>query len=160
MSPAPRTFWYPSHKRYVLFTPEALAHIYGFQQKWPWSREAGGELFAPDPEADGLVIVSASGPSRKDTRKRYYFNQDPITATRERERQHKQGLYAVGLWHTHPQQIPIPSWQDKRTAKRYFDDFEGARSSYLLVVMGKNGPEPSLSVWSVGKRAWIELIER
>ncbi|WP_419617976.1 Mov34/MPN/PAD-1 family protein [Thiolapillus sp.] len=253
MNPAPRIFWYPLQKRYILFTPDILAHIYEYQQKWPWSREAGGELFTPDPEADGLVIVAASGPSRKDTRKRYYFNQaclrprdrfwdipvpkidsafdnlfvpqpswspsttqqlrklvaapylppndwtprseayfvfplaqgtpgkqcglaatgvyqpslrspwlaaqDPQTATRERERQYKQGLHAVGLWHTHPQQNPTPSWQDKKTAKQYFDDFEGARNRYLLVVMGKNEPAPNMSVWSIETKGWVELIE-
>ena len=159
MNPAPRVFWYPLQKRYILFTPDTLAHIYEYQQKWPWSREAGGELFTPDPKANGLVIVAASGPSRKDTRKRYYFNQDPQTATRERERQYKQGLHAVGLWHTHPQENPTPSWQDKKTAKQYFDDFEGARNSYLLVVMGKNEPVPNMSVWSIETKGWVELIE-
>jgi len=160
VNPAPRTFWYPLWKRYVLFTPDTLAHIYRYQQNWPWNREAGGELFTPDPEADGLVIVAASGPSRKDIRKRCYFNQDPLTATHERQRQHKQGRHAVGLWHTHPEQNPTPSWQDKKTAKQYFDDFEGARSSYLLVVMGKNGSVPNLSVWSVGVTGWVELVEQ
>jgi len=159
ITPAPRTFWYPSKDRYVLFTPDALMHMYQYQQNCLWDREAGGELFAPNPNEDGIVIAAAAGPSSKDIRKRHFFNQDPDLATRERENQSRQGLEAIGLWHTHPQKIPAPSEQDKRTAKQYYDNLEGTKDRYLLVVVGKGGEIPALSVWSVGAAGWEMLPE-
>ena len=96
-----RIFFYPDFRRYVLFTTDVLDHMYVHAQRHLWQKEAGGEIYAIDPDARGLIITTATGPNSGDRRGRRFFNHDIEAATRDREWQFTQGRHAVGLWHTH-----------------------------------------------------------
>ena len=157
-----RLFFFPGHERYVLFTAAALGHMYGHTQRRIWHKEAGGEIYAFDPDAHGLIVTTATGPNRSDHRTRYSFNPDIEAAQRNRERQFAIGMHAVGLWHTHPEAHPGPSGQDRQTTEEYLSAFQGDRDRYLMVIVGNCGNPPNVKVWaaSQGARAtWVELIE-
>lgn len=157
-----RLFFWPDQRRYVLFTHAALSHMYRCAQRWPWQREAGGEIFAVDPDAHGIHIATASGPASSDHRSRQGFNPDIVAAHRERLRQFEQCLHAVGLWHTHPESVPTPSPLDRRTVESYLDAFTGEREHYLMVILGNSGRPTNMQVWSVEKSKqteWMRLSE-
>ncbi len=157
-----RLFFYPDYQRYVLFTAPALEHMYRCRQRWVWQKEAGGELFAVDPGADGIIITAAMGPAPEDYRARYAFNPNVEAGYRERVRQFNLGLHAVGLWHTHPEKNPKPSGLDQRTTEDYLNAFLGDRERYLMAIIGNRGDFPNMQVWSASRsrRArWYMLQE-
>lgn len=157
-----RIFFDRDFTRYVLFTADALAHTYAHVQRRLWHKEAGGELFANDPDAAGLVVTAATGPNPRDRRSRCSWNPDTETADRDRQQQFVLGRHAVGLWHTHPESSPSPSGQDRRTTDDYLAAFDGERTRYLMVILGNRGDPPNMAVWAAGRElrnTWIELIE-
>jgi integrative and conjugative element protein (TIGR02256 family) len=157
-----RLFFFPCYERYVLFTSAALVHMYRHVQKRIWDREAGGEIYAVDPDGHGLIVTTATGPNRKDSRTRCSFNPDIKAAEQDRERQFALGMHTVGLWHTHPEANPSPSSQDRQTAEEYLSAFQGGRRCYLLVIVGNYGNPPKIKVWAASHGAremWFELIE-
>ncbi|TBW36217.1 hypothetical protein E0E54_10070 [Azotobacter chroococcum] len=156
-----RIFFYPDSTRYVLFTEQALAHMYAHAQRWPWQKEAGGEIFSAAPDAAGLVISSAAGPSPLDRRSRYAWNPDTTAADLDRQAEFALDRHAVGLWHTHPVPSPSPSALDRHTTLEYLEAFQGDRSRYLMVIIGNRGTPPAMGVWVATPErhgGWLKLI--
>ncbi|WP_084600543.1 Mov34/MPN/PAD-1 family protein [Aromatoleum toluclasticum] len=157
-----RLFFYPDYGSYVLFTASALEHMYRHVQRRLWQKEAGGEIYAIDPDAQSLIVTTATGPNRGDRRTRHSYNPDIEAAARDRERQFAAGLHAVGLWHTHPEADPSPSGQDRQTTKEYLSAFQRDRERYLMVIVGNCGNPPNVKAWVASRDArvtWIELAE-
>lgn len=162
-----RVFFAPDLKRYVLFPLQVLETLYAHAQSGPNQNEAGGEIFAADPNASGLVLAAAMGPNREDRRSRWAFNPDIGITTRNRGEAFKKGLHAVGLWHTHPEQCPYPSELDRSTTRKYLEAFNGDRQRYLMVIIGNSCDVPDLVVYSAeaesdryGWVKWHETAER
>ncbi|WP_228273758.1 Mov34/MPN/PAD-1 family protein [Rhodocyclus tenuis] len=157
-----RLFFFPGHGRYVLFTAAALEHMYRHAQRRIWHKEAGGEIYAIDPDANGLFVTAAVGPNKGDRRTRCSFNPDIEAAKRDRERQFAVGLHAVGLWHTHPEAHPCPSGRDRQTTEEYLSAFQGDRAHYLMAIVGNCDSPPRIKVWATSqgiRTTWVELIE-
>lgn len=157
-----RLFFYPDYRRYVLFTANALEHMYGQVQRRIWQKEAGGEIYAFDPDAHGLIVSAATGPNKGDRRTRSSYNPDVNAAMRERERLFALDQHAVGLWHTHPEPFPSPSGPDKRTTEEYLRAFQGDRDRYLMVILGDRGNPVNMTVWATSQNTrtpWVALVE-
>jgi len=157
-----RIFFYPDFRRYVLFTEDALNHMYAHVQRRCWHKEAGGEIYTVALDNCALIITTATGPNPGDRRGRHSFNPDITATTRHREVQFAHDQHAVGLWHTHPEAQPSPSGQDKKTTEEYLEAFRDDRDRYLMVILGNRGEFPNMAVWSVelsAKGRWVELNE-
>lgn len=157
-----RRFLLPENRGHVIFVDHVLQHIYQHAQTRFWSREAGGELFSRNPHESSVVISDASGPHSQDTRSRHNFVPDFASAVRDREKQFNLGNHAVGLWHTHPEAIPLPSIQDYETTRKYLEAFEGAMNGFLLLILGNTGRPLNISVWVATVKpvnAWFKLKE-
>ena len=158
-----RLFFYPDYGRYVLFTINALEHMYQHAQRRLWQKEAGGEIYAIDPDAHGLIVTTATGPNKGDHRTRTSYNPDTDAANRDREKMFALGLHAVGLWHTHPEVHPSPSGRDRKTTEEYLSAFLRDRERYLMVIVGNHGTTPNVKVWAASCTrcsTWIELVEK
>ncbi|WP_427183783.1 Mov34/MPN/PAD-1 family protein [Bordetella bronchialis] len=134
-----RTFFSPNFDSYVLFANDALGHMYAYSQRGCFSKEAGGELFARVIDGHRMVIVHASGPHPQDQRSRHSFVPDERAGAKERLRNYELGLHAVGLWHTHPEHVPVPSGRDRCTTEEYLSAFNGERDRYLMAIIGNRG---------------------
>jgi proteasome lid subunit RPN8/RPN11 len=157
-----RFFFYPDNTNYVLFTDQALLHMYAHAQRRPWQKEAGGEIFSLEPNASGLVIHTARGPNPGDYRRRCAWNPDTRASDRDRQIEYTQNRHAVGLWHTHPETLPSPSGRDHVTTCEYLDSFGGDRSRYLMVIIGNQGRIPGMAVWVASYKSvnkWAQLNE-
>lgn len=157
-----RLFFFPDFHRYVLLEKEVLHALYAHAQRFPWCKEAGGELYAAAPNDLGLVICRASGPNPSDLRSRHRFNPDLASVARDRYEQFMRGLHAVGLWHTHPESQPRPSHLDRETTLAYMRGFNGDRARYLMVIIGSAGDPPEVVVCSAEANSecqWIRLCE-
>jgi len=157
-----RTFVLPDNRGIVIFEDVVLLQMYRHAQTQLWDREAGGQLFSPEPHVSEVVVSVATGPHRKDKRTRYQFVPDLPSATRDRETQFAMGRHAVGLWHTHPEDNPVPSDLDCTTTRQYLDAFNGEMYGFLLVILGRSGNPFNMSVWIASKNtngSWLQLDE-
>ncbi|PWK29720.1 Mov34/MPN/PAD-1 family protein [Pseudomonas sp. OV226] len=157
-----RIFFYPDNTRYVLFTEQALFHMYAYAQRRLWQKEAGGEIFSSEPDAGGLIITAATGPHPSDRRSRFAWNPNINASDRYRQIEFSHNRHAVGLWHTHPENVPTPSGRDQATTREYLDAFRGDRSRYLMVIIGNRGSVPRMAVWVASHQSthkWVQLRE-
>lgn len=157
-----RIFFYPDNTRYVLFTDQALLHMYAHAQRKLWQTEAGGEIFSLEPDSAGLIITTARGPAPSDYRRRCAWNPDIQASDQCRQIEFTHNRHAVGLWHTHPERCPSPSGRDQKTTWEYLDSFQRDRSRYLMVIIGNHGHIPRVAVWVASyqpKREWTQLFE-
>lgn len=157
-----RIFFYPDNARYVLFTDQALLHMYAHAQRRPWQKEAGGEIFSLEPHSSGLVINTARGPNPGDYRRRCAWNPDTKASDLDRQIEFTHNRHVVGLWHTHPESFPSPSGRDQKTTFEYLDSFQGDRYRYLMVIIGNKGRIPDMTIWVASHHpthAWTRLSE-
>ena len=157
-----RVFFYPDYTRYILFTDQALFHMYAHAQRGRWQKEAGGEMFSSEPHSRGLVVNTATGPNPSDYRRRCAWNPDVRQSDRNRQVEFAQSRHVVGLWHTHPEPSPSPSGRDQSTTWEYLDSFKGDLSRYLMVIIGNRGSIPEMAVWVASHqpmREWTQLGE-
>lgn len=102
--------------------------------------ESGGVLLGTVHE-HGLLVTLATTPTRLDRQLRYLFERLPFGHRAVARRQWRQSAGTtryIGEWHTHPQDIPIPSsidlneWQ--KLAKKRAD-----KRPLLAVIVGRHG---------------------
>lgn len=102
--------------------------------------ESGGVLLGTVHERDLLVTV-ATTPTRLDRQLRYLFERLPFGHRAVARRQWRQSAGTtryIGEWHTHPQDIPVPSCIDlnewRKLAKKRVD-----KRPLLAVIVGRHG---------------------
>jgi integrative and conjugative element protein (TIGR02256 family) len=123
-------FYHPMLPYDIEFMPEPWFTIHGFAQRWPWSKEAGGQLFGSF--NDFVVRIAVATPPRKgDERSRQSFKIDVVEANIEIVERQKTGLMYLGDWHTHPEERAKPSIIDTGNASRLF---RGANGKPFLVM--------------------------
>jgi integrative and conjugative element protein (TIGR02256 family) len=125
----------------ILFSPAVMEHFRRYQQRRPFQREAGGQLFATF-SGHTVNIVEATGPRASDRRLRYSYIPDRGAEQMEILARHPLGLHFVGDWHTHPVRRPRPSSQDLSSISETVRRSVHALNGFMLVVVG-TGPLPA-----------------
>lgn len=154
-----RLFKLPDGGGQVVFTDSTLRHMYEFAQRRFYSKESGGQLFSPNPHHEFVEITHATGPYPEDKRSRSTFVMAEGRANNDRHVHFKDGRYAVGLWHTHPEHWPRPSSQDEQTTRAYLEGFQGDMTGFLLVILGNAGVPPAMTVWLATKNSFASCVE-
>ena len=157
-----RHFVLPDGAGIVQFTGKALEHMYKYAQVKRNDKEAGGQIFSESPDGSLVLISVVTGPYDVDSRSRSHFNPCLNKINQDRASFFKKGLYAVGLWHTHPESNPRPSNKDKITTLKYLNAFEGEMRGFIQAIVGNTFAPDSLCVWLASadtKNPWIKLQE-
>lgn len=157
-----RKFRLPDGAGSVAFTPSVLDHMYQFAQRRFFAREAGGQLFSPNPEDIDVAVTDVSGPNSGDIRSRHGVVWHIGQANMDRQKHFARERHAVGLWHTHPEEHPAPSAQDEKTTRQFLKGFHGTMTGFLLVIIGNKGEIPNMAVWLAkdgAHQSWIPLVE-
>lgn len=101
--------------------------------------ESGGVLLGTVHER-GLLVTIATTPTRLDRQLRYLFERLPFGHRAVAKRQWRQSAGTtryIGEWHTHPQDIPVPSGIDlvewQKLAKKRAD-----QRPLLAVIVGRH----------------------
>jgi integrative and conjugative element protein (TIGR02256 family) len=136
--------------RRVVFTDEVARSFHRHRQFWPWSEEAGGQLFATLGNVE-MEVSKAKGPFSQDQRGRYFFRPDRQNENRVIENCFVEGLHYVGDWHTHPEKRPAASPEDLESIAECFKNSSHELVAFLLVIVGTNNPPEGLWVgWHDG----------
>jgi integrative and conjugative element protein (TIGR02256 family) len=115
---------------------QALATFDAHRQRRFYQREAGGQLFAKI-WGDEWKIVAATGPRSRDRRSRFSFWPHRASEQEEIFTQHARGLDYVGDWHTHPEDTPTPSSDDRTSITEIVRRSTHHLPGFLLLIVGR-----------------------
>ncbi|MFO0806457.1 MAG: ThiF family adenylyltransferase [Gemmataceae bacterium] len=113
--------------------------------------ETGGLLFGERDDAAGVIWVSeVSGPPKDSSSSAEQFvcgiagTAEMNAAKRDRTRG---SVHYLGMWHTHPDSLPLPSPTDFRGMERLVEEAGGASRSLMLIVGDPHGENPVLGTY-------------
>lgn len=108
----PRCPW--SNGKFLDISNAVLSGTMQYRQNSPMSPEAGGLLIGyQNCITHNTSITELTVPFPGDRRNRVLFIRKDKGHLRAVERASKEECYYMGTWHTHPQNIPSPSPQDR-----------------------------------------------
>ena len=128
-----------------------------FRQLTRDTPESGGLLLGfVDIESEGLLVEDLTHPTAGDRQSRFGF----FRGKRHQKRAVSWNTETagrgtqLGLWHTHPEQTPVPSNTDRMDVKNFLQkgSFEVDTLVYLIVGISKTG------VWLASKDGELTLI--
>lgn len=105
------------------------------QSLWLTS-ESGGQMFGKV-EDGNIIVTEVTLPRAKDQRTRTSFILDVPSANAEVAQYFARGLHYLGDWHTHPQDEPEPSQEDRQNANRLFKAAAG-RPCLVMAIVGRS----------------------
>jgi integrative and conjugative element protein (TIGR02256 family) len=123
----------------IRITDAVLNHVAKYQQHALSATEAGGQLFGTV-SATEVRVVAAVGPHRRDERSRYRYRSDPQSAQRAISEQAKNGLLYLGEWHTHAEDLPSPSGDDRDAMTALTEKSSLCIDAALLLIVGRESP--------------------
>jgi integrative and conjugative element protein (TIGR02256 family) len=129
----------------LVLADAVLAHFRKHRQARPWSREAGGQLFARL-AAPEIRLEVATGPRPTDRRGRTYYQPDRRAERKEIVSHHRRGFHYVGDWHTHPSRHPSPSGTDVRNISDCFLHSRHRLAAFVMIIVGTAAPPEGLRV--------------
>jgi integrative and conjugative element protein (TIGR02256 family) len=105
------------------------------RQRRFWTSEAGGQLFG---RFDGRAInvTNATGPRRRDVRTPWSYEPCREEEQAEIDEMYSAGAIFLGDWHTHMQQRPRPSEQDRRNIADIVSKTRHGLNGLLMVIVG------------------------
>lgn len=143
------TYTLPGNRQDLIITNSVVEFFDSFRQQKRKQTEAGGQLFARIREKS-VVVEAATGPHKKDFRRRFYFFPSQIRLRSEIKKYFKNGLHYVGDWHTHPQKIPSPSSLDIESMMNCFLKSKHELEHFILIIVGQKAKNENL---------WVGLVD-
>lgn len=124
--------------RLLIFTDESVEQMRAHAQRSFWQREAGGILLGRHLlETSNVVIDEVTAPQKADKRSRFgFFRSHQHSALAQAKWAASQGTAAyLGLWHTHPERDPTPSYVDRNDWAQAvaMDSFHGEELFFPIV---------------------------
>ena len=120
-----------------LYLPQSLhQQLCAYRQQEPASLESAGLLIGYCNQSGEALIDSLTTPKISDQRTRTTFKLDAAAHQTEIEKAYIESerlLGYVGTWHTHPEEVPRPSWPDK-TDWRTHEKENPDRPLFFIVV--------------------------
>jgi proteasome lid subunit RPN8/RPN11 len=124
----------------VQFSGEAAAVMNSHRQYRWHQKETVGQLFCPDLTSPAICITEATVLTRvKASRTSVSF--DPDEAEQQRISRLGEGLYCVGLWHTHAEGTPSPSRTDENLAADHALTAQSVLNGLCFVIVGTAASE-------------------
>lgn len=143
--------------KYVVFTNEVIKILDKYKQYNHKQHESGGILLGKVYN-DLIIIDQISEPSREDKSGRFYFIRNVKRAQKIVERAWKESngerIY-LGEWHTHPEDIPTPSRDDKILLKNMLKHSRMEIDFLFMVILGRISPY--LAVIQKGMKEMIPI---
>ena len=142
----------------LIIADEAVMQMKGFAQNQSWDTEAGGVLLGRHLlDSSDIVIDEVTQPQSTDRRSRFGFfrSKKHEALAQERWRQSVKTAAYLGLWHTHPEEDPMPSAIDQADWRQAVacDTYDGERLFFPIVGTR------CIRVWSLCRREQFRELE-
>lgn len=131
----------------LAITDDVAVFLLPYVQRRRLSRESVGQLYTRDLTTREVVVEQATLLTRVNAAwGRVSF--DVKQAIAEREAMFGQGYHCLGLWHSHPEQIPHPSPRDLRLLRNHAaaataQDYSGV----VFAILGTHPLPEGLGIW-------------
>ncbi|QND80534.1 Mov34/MPN/PAD-1 family protein [Pseudoxanthomonas mexicana] len=135
----------------IVIKPNVIAHMARHRQLSWFSREAGGQLFGAI-RSDEVVILAATGPYRGDQRSRSSYRSNAKSAQRAIDLNAKNGLFYLGEWHTHPEEHPVASADDRSAMSKLLRASSTRLETLLMIIQARQG----VAIYSFGAQGFVE----
>lgn len=146
MTASSLTYQLPGALWCLQFSAAALRTMRAQVQRKPGSRESVGQLYSRDLTSACIVIEEATVLTPTWAAwARVQF--DPRRAAAERAKKFESGLHCAGLWHTHPEELPTPSADDKVLAREHALSAKGQLTGLVFAIVGTQATPAGLRVW-------------
>ena len=127
-------------------------------EEYDFKIESGGIIVGTlNPHENQVVVTDVTLPYAKDVRKSNMFKRDSVGHQEEMDRlwneSQKTKTY-LGEWHTHKQNIPVPSWIDKNDWKRISKKPLNYKAAFFIIVGQKQ-----IRAWMVLDGKIMEMKE-
>lgn len=120
----------------LLLEEDVVSLLAGQRQTFFNSKEKVGQLFSRDLTGNQIIVDRATVlPAIHANYAGVHF--DPEQAYQERLRLFKQGWHCIGLWHSHPEPRPLPSFMDLELAADYAAAARPHLSGIVFAIVGK-----------------------
>jgi integrative and conjugative element protein (TIGR02256 family) len=134
--------------------------FYQYRQVKNTSLEACGVLIGNHKMNGNIIYVKyATIPHEKDIRRRYSFKLDSASHQNILEKYFKlsenEDVY-LGTWHTHPENIPIPSNDDIIDWKKQYNSNKNLFKRMIFTIVGIR----KVRYWMIDKNNLVELSGR
>lgn len=144
----------PNGKVVDILTPVSN-EIKKWLQNDPLSAEAGGYIVGYQHKATGNIsLEGVSYPFPQDKRTRLHFDMKDFHHKAYLLRSKINKSYYLGVWHTHPQDVPIPSSIDLNDWHRTLELDKSAADYMFFIIAGRQ----MARIW-VGNQSTQEIIE-
>lgn len=133
---------YKFGEKYVVVTEEVVNTFHKYKQLRNEAHESGGILLGKVYN-DLIIIDQVSEPSKEDDSGRYYFFRNVKKAQRIVEHAWKESngerIY-LGEWHTHPENVPTPSKDDRTLLKNMLKHSRMNIDFLFMIIIGRVKP--------------------
>jgi len=105
----------PDRRRLVVLSPDVIATLTRYRQRFFWQTEAGGILLGRR-RGSHIEVVLATVPTQNDRRSTFRFQREAWGHAQVAAHAWVQTggtTDYIGEWHTHPQREPVPSSIDR-----------------------------------------------
>lgn len=134
--------------------PTALALLAAWRQTGFWSKESVGQLYSADLSGPVVKVAVVTRTAAR-WAARAGVQLDLQAARRERSEQFAKGLHCLGLWHSHPQDVPEPSPVDRVLANDHAKAGQPAFAGMVFAIIGRAEFPAGLGIWIAdGKELW------
>lgn len=146
MNSVPLTYRLPNASWTFRFADNALAVLASHVQHRLASKESVGQFYTRDLATNEIVIEEATVlPPRRAAWAKVTF--DVKEAMKEREAMFSRGFHCIGLWHTHPESRPSPSYTDRNLARDHALAAKPQLAGLLFAILGTLPLPTGLRVW-------------
>lgn len=136
----------------------AVMQMMAFAQSHPWQAEAGGVLMGRHLiDSHDIVVDEVTTPQTSDIRSRFGFfrSKKHESVARDRWLQESGALAYLGLWHTHPEEDPMPSSVDRADWEKavLVDKFDGDRLFFPIIGT------THIRMWTLSRRGTFKKLK-
>ncbi len=129
-----------------------------YMEEYDFKIESGGIIVGTlNPHENQVIVTDITLPYANDVRKANVFKRDSFGHQEEMDRlwhESKKTKTYLGEWHTHQQDIPVPSWIDKNDWKRISKKSLNYKAAFFVIVGQKE-----IKVWMVLDGRIMEMKE-
>ncbi|TAL77083.1 MAG: hypothetical protein EPN76_09510 [Burkholderiaceae bacterium] len=110
------------------------------------AKESVGQLYAKELTTD-IIRIEAATLLKPISARRTKVQFSPAQAMAERKNMHKQGFHCLGLWHSHPEPDPTPSYEDIQLAADYALAAKAQLNGIVFAILGTSPFPSGLTIW-------------